>query len=171
VRLERHDELAGELEVAVDAVPIEVGAEALEVLVPEPLEGGQLVREAREAVLEPVRQRADDEAAGAAARAEADRVSLEDDDVRGRIVGLGVERGPEAGEAAADDAEIDLGDSLERGFGRALRQRGEPVRTRLGVGERRAVRGGRRRRGPGEGDAASLRSGWLAPEAAAPPAA
>ena len=81
VLLERNAEVAGQLEVAVDAEPLDVGDEALEVLATEPLQLGHLLGEAREAVLDPVRERAEREAAVAPARTEADGVRLEHDDV------------------------------------------------------------------------------------------
>ena len=150
VRLERDREVAGELQVAVDPVAPDVRDEAVEVLPAEALELRHLRGEAREAVLDPVRERAEREAAVPPAGAEADRVRLEDDDVPAGVVGLRVKRRPEPGEAAADDAEI----GLVRAFEPRLRlPRGksvEPVRPHRRVGEGGALRLCRRARGPRE---------------------
>ena len=117
VRLERDAEVAGQLEVAVDAEALDVGDEPVEVLVTEPLELRHLVGEAGQSILDPVRERAEREAAVSPARAEADRLGLEDDDVAAGVVGLRVQRRPEPREAAADDAEVGLGLPFERGCG------------------------------------------------------
>ena len=96
-----------------------------------------LVGEAREPVGDPVRQRGDAEAAVAAARAEAGRLRLEQHDLARRVVGLRVQRRPQPGEAAADDAQVRLDGAGER----RRDVRGErPERARLGVRVRRAVR-------------------------------
>ena len=54
----QREQLAGDLEVAVDPVAGEVLLDAVEVLEREPFEGRHLVGEAREAVLDPVREAA-----------------------------------------------------------------------------------------------------------------
>ena len=150
VRLERDAEIAGQLEVAVDAEAADVRDEAVEVLVAQPLELRQLVGEAGEAVLEPVRERADREATVPPARAEPDCLGLEEDDVARGVVAFGVQRRPEPGEAAADDAEIGLGVAFERRLGLARRQCVEPVRAQGRIGEGRMLRLGRRGVGPRE---------------------
>ena len=129
---------------------LEIGDQALEVLAPEPLEHVHLVGEPGQPVGQPVRQRMGYEAAVAAAAAEADGLALEQHDVAAGIVGLGVQRGPQAGEAAADDAQVRVDGPRERGLRLARRQRVEPERPRLGVGVRRTLHRGRRRRRPGD---------------------
>jgi hypothetical protein len=154
VRLERDGQLARLLEVAVDAVAPQVVLEALVVLDGEPLERVELVGEAGRAVADAVGEGGDGEAAVAPAGAEAGALGLEQDDVAAGVVGLRVQRGPQAGEAAADDAEVGVRAAVER------RQRldrpfaVEPERPRLGLRVRGAVGGGRRCRGPGERDGA-----------------
>ena len=69
---------------------------------------------------------------------------------RDGIVGLRVERRPEPGEAAADDAEVGLGRAVERRLRLARRQRVQPVRAHCRVRERRALGLGRRGVGPRE---------------------
>ena len=54
-------------------------------------------------VMQPVGERCVDETAVAAGRTEPDRPGLEQHDVTPRILFLGLDRGPQAGEAAADD--------------------------------------------------------------------
>jgi hypothetical protein len=54
------------------------------------------------------------EAAVAPARPDAARPGLQQDDVDGRIALSERERGPEPGEAAADDADVGRGVALER---------------------------------------------------------
>ena len=154
VRLEGDHELAGRLEIAGDVVVLEVGPQAGEVLAAEPLEHRELLAEAGEAVLDPVREGADHEPAVSAARAEPDGVGLQDDDLARRVVGDRVEGGPEAGEPGADDAEVGLGEALERRLGSARRKRLEPVGARLCIREGGALSRRRGSRGPGEGDAA-----------------
>ena len=151
MRLQRHGEVAGELEVAVDAEALDVPDEAQEVLVAEALQLRHLGGEAREAILDAVRERAEREAAVAPAGAEADRVRLEHDDVAGRIVRLRVERRPEPGEPAADDAEIGLGRPFELGLGLPRRQGVEPVGLDGRVSEGSALRVRWRARGPRKG--------------------
>ena len=150
-RVQHDADVARPLEVAGDPEPRDVGDQALEVLEPEPLERVQLVREARRAVLEPVGQRGDREAAVAAARAEAAGLALEDDDLAIRVVRPGLQRRPEAGEAAADDAEIGVDAADQAGRGLGWGEVGEPERARLGVGVGGALRGGRWRRRPDGG--------------------
>ena len=71
------EQLAGGLEVAVDAVGGEIGLQAVEVLEREAFEGRHLLGEAREPVLDAVRERGDGEPAVAPARAEARRLGFE----------------------------------------------------------------------------------------------
>ena len=65
------------------------------------------------------------------------------DDVARRVVGLRVQRRPQAGEPAADDAQVGVDRAGQRRRGVARRQRREPERADLGVGERGAVAVGR----------------------------
>lgn len=146
VRRDRRHQLAGELEVAVDPVATHVLHVAGEVLARQPLQQRHLVGEAGQPVLQPVGQRPDAEAAVAAAGPEAHRAALEQDDVARRVVGLGVQRRPQAGEAAADDAQVGVDHALQRWLRLPRRQRVEPVRAHDGVRVRGAVLRGRRRR-------------------------
>ena len=125
VGLDRDGELAARLEVAVDPEPVEVGPEPVEVLEPEPLERRRSRRRSgRGRCSIPCVSDAESEAAVAAARAEPDRVGLEEDDVaRSGSSRLRVERRPEPGEAAADDAEVGLGVPSSGRVARADRQR------------------------------------------------
>ena len=63
------------------------------------------------------------EAAVAAARPGAAAFRLEQDDVRRRVSLLDRERGPQAGEAAADDADVGVDGALER-VGHVVAERG-----------------------------------------------
>ena len=111
----------------------QVGAQAGEVLQPQPLQRLQLVGEAREPVAEAVGQRGLDEAAVAAAGGAADPLGLEQEDVAAGVVGLRLQRRPEPGEAAADDAEVGLGAAAQGGRRLARRQRRDPVGRPLGL--------------------------------------
>ena len=126
-------------------------AQAGEVLQAEALERDDLVREARQPVADAVGERGDHEAAVAPARAGADALGLEHDDVARGVVGLGVQRGPQPGEAAADDAQVGLGAAVQRRARRPRREVVEPERRRRGVGVGGALLGGRRRGGPRAG--------------------
>ena len=127
---------------------LEVDEHPGEVLPPEALQQLDLVAEAGEPVLEAVGKRGEREPAIAAARPAADRVGLEQHHLPGRVVGLRVERRPEPGEAAADDAEVG-GGLAAQGRGRlAGRQLGEPERPRLGVGVGSPLGVGDRGEGP-----------------------
>ena len=108
------EQLAGGLEVAVDAVGGEIGLQAVEVLEREAFEGRHLLREAREPVLDAVGERGDGEPAVAPARAEACRLGFEQDDFSLWSVLLCVKCSPETGEAAADDAEVGVDPAGQR---------------------------------------------------------
>src|SRR5262249_31202200 len=103
-----------------------------------------------EPVGDPVGERRDREAPVAAGGADADRVLLQDHDVAVWGVAFRVQRGPEAGEAAADDAEVGARRAGERGGRVAAREGGEPVGDRRGVGVGGALLLGRRRVRPGK---------------------
>jgi hypothetical protein len=87
-------EVAGQLEIAVDPQTLDVVHERLEVLPTQARELRHLRREAREAVLDPVREGAESEATVPPARTEADGVRLEHDDVSPGVVRLRVQRCP-----------------------------------------------------------------------------
>ena len=74
-------ELARLLESGIDALALDRLPDGREVLAAEPLELGHLVRPARHAVLDPMRERGVHEAAVAPARAERDALALEQHDV------------------------------------------------------------------------------------------
>ena len=96
-----------------------------------------------------MRERGLEEAAVAAAGAVAAGLGLEQEHVACGVVGLGVQRGPEAGEAAADDAEVGLAHARRRRRLRARRKAVEPEGPHVGVGVGVAVGGGGSLRGQG----------------------
>ena len=115
VVLGRDVELAGALEGAVDAVAVDGGGDAREVLVAEPGEQGQLVGPAREAVGVAVGDRRGAEPAVAARRRPADATALDDHDVAGRVASLASSARPQPGEASADDEQVGVGVAGVRG--------------------------------------------------------
>jgi hypothetical protein len=153
--IQQRADVAGPLELAVDAEAPDVCDEALEALEPEPLELARLLGEAGDPVLETVGQRGDGEAAVSPARPEAADLGLEHDHVAAGVVGLRVERCPEPRVAAPDDAEIGLDRPDQRAGGIRRRQLREPERARLGIRVRGALGGRRRRRRPGRRHACS----------------
>jgi hypothetical protein len=94
------------LEVTCDAEVGDVATEIAKVLPTEAFQERHLALEPREAVHQPVGERGRDEPAVAPACAEAGRLCLEQYDVPRRVATLGFKRGPQAHEAAADDAQI-----------------------------------------------------------------
>ena len=142
VRLEREQQIARRLVLRVDPEPLEIASERVEVLEPKPLEAVHLLRESRQAVGDPVRQRRHQKAAVAAARTVTATSRLEHDDVARRVQLLGVERRPQPGIPAADDAQVCLGRLAQGRVRTALRQRVEPERSRHGVGIGGSLRGG-----------------------------
>jgi hypothetical protein len=144
VRLERDLDRPARLEPALDPVALDVGPHPGVVLLPEALERLHLLGETGEAVGDAMGEGGVDEAAVATARGAADLLRLEQDDVAPGVVGLGVQGGPEAGEAAADDAEVGLGRPGQRRGRPARRERADPERSRLGVGVAGAVGAARR---------------------------
>src|SRR4051794_14054882 len=85
-----------------------------------------------------------------------DRVLLEDDDIPPWIVALRMKSGPEAGEAAADEAEVRVGRAHERGIGLAGREIRQPVGDGHSIGVCSALRLRRCRVGPGKSHASNL---------------
>jgi hypothetical protein len=117
--LRRDRQQAVLLERGVDAMALEVGLELGEVLPAGGLQRLQLSREARGAVRQPMGQRGVDKAAVAPARAPARGLGLEDHDLALGLLALGQQRGPEAGETAADDRQVSVGSAVEgRSVGR-----------------------------------------------------
>ena len=99
---------AGLLEVAVDAVgpgEVDQGPEVVDALLLEALE---LVREVADAVGQAVGQARLAEATVPADRAVADGLRLEDRDPQARVRVGQRERGPQAGEPATDDRDVDV---------------------------------------------------------------
>ena len=94
---------------------------------------------------DPVGERADADAAVAAAGLAGDLAGLEDDDVGAGVALLGEQRGPEAGEAGADHREVADSVAGQRRPRRRRRQLVEPERGELRVAER--PQGAGRRRG------------------------
>ncbi len=138
---------ARRLPVGVDRVALERPLERHEVRPAERLELRHLAREVRDAVVEPVRERCVEEAAVAPGGAEGHGLRLEQRHVAARVLLLGLDRGPQAREAAADDHEV--GALLAR---EGRRRRGrvravEPEDPRRGVGQRCLVIGDERHAG------------------------
>ena len=152
VGLQRDQQVPGALEGALDPVAREVGLHPVEVRGAEALEHVHLAGEAREPVRHAVGERGHAEAAVAPAGPEAGGLRLQQHDVAFGLERLGAQRGPQAGEAAADDAQVGLRDLRQRRLRVAGPQGAKPERQRLGLGVRRPVRGGGRGEGPGEGD-------------------
>jgi hypothetical protein len=136
VRARGHVENADGLVARVDPEALDRLDDPSEVLAPELLEAGHLLAEALEAVGETVRQRGVAEASVTAARSERDPLALEDDD-RGVRIGLpGLDRGPEAGETAADDREVAAELPLRGGPGLGPVGGVEPEGPSLGIRKR-----------------------------------
>ena len=148
VRFEREQQIARGLVLRVDPEPLEVAGERVEVLEPELLEAVHLIREARQSVADPVRQRRHQKAAVAAARTVAATRRFEHDDVARRVQLLCVERRPQARVTTADDAQVRLDRVAQRRVRVALRQRVEPERSRDRVGVGCPVRWAGRYRRP-----------------------
>ena len=149
VRLDRDVDVAPVLEVAVDPEPLDVGSHRLEVRQSEPLEHGDLIREAGEAVADPVGDRRRDEATVATARSTPDPVGLDEDDAASGRPRLRVDRRPEPREATPDDAELGVRGSLEPRPGPRRRPPVEPERPRNRISVGRSFRGARIGSGPG----------------------
>jgi hypothetical protein len=99
-----------------------------------------------------VGHRGEREAAVAPAGAGADGLGFEQDDVARRVVGLGVQRRPQAGEPAADDAQVRVDAAGQRRL-RVAGPRGvEPEGLRLGVRVGGTLGSVRRSVGPGRRD-------------------
>ena len=90
----------------VDSVPLERREVAVVVLEPQLLDGADLVGKVMQPVVEAVRERGIGEAAVSSRRALGHGIGLEEHDVAVRIRFLGVDRGPEPGEAAAHDQQV-----------------------------------------------------------------
>src|SRR5437868_9755071 len=97
-----------------------------------------------------MREGRDDESPVAPRGAIPNRVLLEDDDIPPRIAALGMESGPEAGEAATDDAQVGLGRAGEWGVRLAGWKGPEPERSWLSLSVGSAMSGARRRIRPGK---------------------
>ena len=131
------------LPAAVDGQVADGRLDGREVLVTELDEPRVLRGEELLPLADPVRERRHADAAVAAARLPAGGAGLEHDDVGRRVLLLGEERRPEAGEAGADHGEVaGLGAGERRPRGRR-RRAVEPVGYRLGLAQR--LQPGRRR--------------------------
>ena len=136
VRLGGHRQRAGELPRAVDPVPPDRGLDLREVLLPEPLEGVDLVGEPLLAVVATVGQRRRAEPAVATGRRPSDALRLDQHHVAAGVTLLGEEGGPEPGVPTADHHQVrrDVGGQRRPGVG--ARGRVEPGRRRCRVGQR-----------------------------------
>jgi len=103
---ERQGQLAGSVEVCVDPVSREAGFQPGDVVGAEPLEGGQFVGPEGDALGQAVRERRGDEAAVATGRPCPQATSFQNDDGGAGVVLQGLQGGPEAGEATADDDQV-----------------------------------------------------------------
>jgi len=134
VRLVGDAQVAGPLEVAVDAVVANERLDRGEVREALRIEDRELVGEVAQAVGQAVRQRCLAEAAVPAARPVADRLGLEDRDPQpGVRVGQG-DRGPQAGEPGTHDDDVRGAVTAEWRMLRSRRRRREPVADRIGRG-------------------------------------
>ncbi len=134
VRARGDAEHPGLLPLRVDAQAVDVRPHPVQVLPPQRLEQVQLLREARGAVRQPVRQRGLDEPAVAPARALPGHAGLEQHHLPVGPLLLRLHRGPQPGEPATDDREVRLDQALERR--RRRRQRPvQPVRHVRGVAQ------------------------------------
>ena len=135
VLLYRHDQIAGRLVFGVDLHALDVGGQRIVVALAEPFDLRELVRKPGHPVAEPVGQRRLQEAAVSPARAGAAARRLEQRYGAVRLLLLGVQRRPQPGIAAADDAQVRVRDAVERRMRIAARQRVGPERPRHGVGK------------------------------------
>ena len=129
--------------VGLNAVAVQIGGQAVEIILGEPLQDVHLISEVDLAVAEAVGQGGLDEAAVATAGPAAAAISLEQHDLAPRITGLGLKRCPQAGVAAAHDAQIRFGIAVKRGVRFSRRKIIEPEAVGRGVPVGRAIlRGG-----------------------------
>ncbi len=143
VRLGGDVERSRPVEVAVDAVTRDGGLDRVQILAAEPLQRGQVVGEARAAVLGAVGQGRGAEPAVASRRRPPRRPPLEQHHVSRRVVFLGEQRGPQPGVATAHDREI-TANRRRRAVRPVPVRRASPARTRS-VQRRRAQPRMRRR--------------------------
>ena len=122
------------LQVRVDSVPLERRDVAVVVLEPQLLDGADLAGKVMEPVVQAVRQRGIGEAAVSPRSALGYGIGLEERDVAVGVRLLGVDRGPQPGEAAADDQQVRALVSRQ-GRARLAIQLVEPEAPRLGVGQ------------------------------------
>ena len=99
----------------------------------QPLDGLHLLGPARQAVVQPVRQRRLQEAAVAARGAEGDRLGLQQHHAARRVLLDGLQRRPEPGQAGADHEQVGLlVADQQRAGARRVAARPEGLRLRLG---------------------------------------
>ena len=123
-------------ELGVDPVSGDGGFDAVEVLPAEPFERVELAREPVQAVGFAVGQAAGTEAAVAAGRRPADGRRFDQDDVAAGIGLLGLQCGPQTGVTAADDDQIGVDRTDQRGQRRRCRWVVEPEHGGFGLGQR-----------------------------------
>jgi hypothetical protein len=133
-------EVPGAREAAVDAVPVHRLLDRVEVGPPQPLQRGNLAGEPGGAVVQTVGQAGRAEAAVAAGGGRSGGMRLQQHDVAVGVAPLGQQRGPQAGEAAADDGEVGRAAGAQWLGGCRCVGLVEPVRARGGVGQRSADR-------------------------------
>lgn len=104
--IDRHGQLPAPFGVAVDAVAGDGVEEAAHVVVAEPFQLANVPGEDARGVRQAVHDRGGDDAAGAAGGAVRDLVRLDQHHVEARVLLLGLDAGPQAGEAAADDQQV-----------------------------------------------------------------
>ena len=132
----RDVQFSGAFELGVDSVSGDGGFDAVEVLPAEPFERVELVREPVQAVGFAVGQAAGTEAAVAAGRGPADGRRFDQDDVAAGIGLLGLQCGPQTGVTAADDDQIGVDRTDQRGQRRRCCWVVEPEHGGFGLGQR-----------------------------------
>jgi hypothetical protein len=135
-RRDREVQLAGQREVAVDAVGGDRLADLAQVLRAEPLEQRHFVGEPFQAVGQPVGEARRAEAAVAPGRRPAGRARLEQHHVEGRVALPRQQRRPQPGEAAAHDRQVGGDAAGERGQRVGRVRLVEPERPRRGARQR-----------------------------------
>ena len=135
VRLGRHREGSDALPLGVDAPLGDVGAHRVEVRQAQVVEPIDLVGPAAQAVVAAVGEARFAESAVATGCRPSDRARLDEGDAGVGVAPAGEQRRPQPGVAAADDHQVGVVISAERGSARLIRQVVEPEHALARVGE------------------------------------